>query len=170
MKIKNVYYSVFLFFAVFSLCSCSDVENKESYTGRSEGPATKLNVLRNGEAVGDAIQFSMGASSIILGVDCDGDWTAEVDGDWADVSNHAGYGYFDRNSYLKLNVNKNEGDARTAVLTFKSGTQTRTITLNQNGTGQSRLQIGNKVGDSLRPRQRSLEPLLTAVSRSSVCP
>ena len=79
MKIKNVYYSVFLFFAVLSLYSCSDVENKESYTGRTEGPATKLNVLRNGEAVGEAIQFSMGASSIILGVDCDGDWTAEVD-------------------------------------------------------------------------------------------
>ena len=135
MKIKNVYNTLLLIFAALSLYSCTDVENKESYTGRSEGPATKLNVLRNGEAVGDALQFSMGATSILLGVDCDGDWTAEVDGDWADVSNHAGYGYLDRYSYLKLNVNKNEGDARTATLTFKSGSQTRTITLNQNGTG-----------------------------------
>lgn len=83
MKIKNVYNTLLLIFAALSLYSCTDVENKESYTGRSEGPATKLNVLRNGEAVGDALQFSMGATSILLGVDCDGDWTAEVDGDWS---------------------------------------------------------------------------------------
>ena len=135
MKTKNVYYSVLLFFAALSLYSCTDVENKESYTGRSEGPATKLNVLRNDSPVGDALEFSMGTTSIILGVECDGDWTAEVNSDWADVSNHAGYGYFDRNSYLKLIVNKNEGDARSTTLTFKSGSLTRTITLNQKGTG-----------------------------------
>ena len=136
MKIKNAYKTFILLVAALTLYSCSDVENKESYTGRSEGPASKLNVLRDGVIVGDDLQFSMGATSIILGVDCDGDWTAEVTGgDWADVSNHAGYGYFDRNSYLRLNVVKNDGDARSATLTFKSGSITRTITLNQNGTG-----------------------------------
>ena len=136
MKIKNAYKTFILLIAALTLYSCSDVENKESYTGRSEGPASKLNVLRDGVIVGDDLQFSMGATSIILGVDCDGDWTAEVTGgDWADVSNHAGYGYFDRNSYLRLNVVKNDGDARSATLTFKSGSITRTITLNQNGTG-----------------------------------
>ena len=136
MKINNVYHAVLLFVAALSLYSCSDVENKESYTGRSSGPATKLDVLRDNVSVGDALQFSMGATSIILGVDCDGDWTAEVNGgDWADVSNHAGYGYFDRYSYLKLNIVKNDGDARSATLTFKSGSQSKTIVLNQNGTG-----------------------------------
>lgn len=136
MKIKNVYKTFVLFVAALSLYGCTDVENKESYTGRSEGPASKLNVLRDGVSVSDALQFSMGATSIILGVDCDGDWTAEVTGgDWADVSNHAGYGYFDRYSYLRLNIVKNDGEARSATLTFKSGPHTKTIVLNQNGTG-----------------------------------
>ena len=76
MKIKNAYKTFILLVAALTLYSCSDVENKESYTGRSEGPASKLNVLRDGVIVGDDLQFSMGATSIILGVDCDGDWTA----------------------------------------------------------------------------------------------
>ena len=36
MKIKNVYNTLLLIFAALSLYSCTDVENKESYTGRSE--------------------------------------------------------------------------------------------------------------------------------------
>ena len=118
------------------LSSCSDVENAPSYTGRSSGPATKLNITRDEVTIADAIQFSMGATNAILGVECDGDWTAEVsDADWVDVSNHAGYGFFDRLSYLKVMVQKNTGDARSATLTFKSGSMTKVITLNQNGTG-----------------------------------
>ena len=116
--------------------ACTDVDNKPSYTGRSEGPATKLNIMRDSTAVGDAITFSMGATSTILGVECDGDWTAEVsDNSWVDVSNHAGYGFFDRWSFLRVNVQKNQGEARSTTLTFKSGSMQKTITLTQNGTG-----------------------------------
>lgn len=133
---KNVFYLLLVSLLLNSFTSCSDVENKPSYTGRSEGPATILNISRDNVAVGDALTFSMGATSAILGVECDGDWTAEVtDGDWVDVSNHAGYGYFDRLSYLRVNVQKNEGNARSATLTFKSGSLTKTIALSQNGTG-----------------------------------
>ena len=136
MKVKNLLYIALLLGMALTSQSCTDVENAPSYTGRSEGPATMLNIMRDSVAVGDAIQFSMGSSSAILGVECDGDWTAEVsDGDWVDVSNHAGYGFFDRWSYLRVNVQKNEGDARSATLTFKSGSMTKTITLSQAGTG-----------------------------------
>ena len=136
MKVKNLLYIALLLGMALTSQSCTDVENAPSYTGRSEGPATKLNIMRDSVAVGDAITFSMGASSTVLGVECDGDWTAEVSGgDWVDVSNHAGYGFFDRWSFLRVNVLKNEGDARSATLTFKSGSQTKTITLSQSGTG-----------------------------------
>jgi len=120
-----------------ALSSCSDdLGNAPSYTGRSSGPATKLNILRDSVAVADAITFSMGATSTILGVECDGDWTAQVaDTSWVDVSNHAGYGYLDRWSFLRLNVKKNSGEARSTTLTFNSGSHTKTITLTQNGTG-----------------------------------
>ena len=136
MKLRNIFYAALLLATTLAIQSCSDVENAPSYTGRSSGPATKLNIMRDSLNVGDAIQFSMGATSAILGVECDGDWTAEVTGaDWVDVSNHAGYGFFDRWSFLRVNVQKNTGDARSATLTFKSGSMTKTITLNQNGTG-----------------------------------
>lgn len=122
--------------AALAFQSCSDVENEPSYTGRSSGSATKLNITRDSIAVGDNMQFSMGATSAVLGIECDGDWTAVVsDTSWVDVSNHAGYGFFDRWSYLRVNVKKNTGEARSTTLTFNSGSLTKTITLSQNGTG-----------------------------------
>ena len=122
--------------AALAFQSCSDVENEPSYTGRSSGSATKLNITRDSIAVGDNMQFSMGATSAVLGVECDGDWTAVVsDTSCVDVSNHAGYGFFDRWSYLRVNVKKNTGEARSTTLTFNSGSLTKTITLSQNGTG-----------------------------------
>ena len=122
--------------AALAFQSCSDVENEPSYTGRSSGSATKLNITRDSIAVGDNMQFSMCATSAVLGIECDGDWTAVVsDTSWVDVSNHAGYGFFDRWSYLRVNVKKNTGEARSTTLTFNSGSLTKTITLSQNGTG-----------------------------------
>ena len=136
MKLKNLLYIPVMLVAALALQSCSDVENEPSYTGRSSGPATKLNITRDSIAVGDNMQFSMGATSAILGVECDGDWTAVVsDTSWVDVSNHAGYGFFDRWSYLRVNVKKNTGEARSTTLTFNSGSLTKTITLSQSGTG-----------------------------------
>lgn len=136
MKLKNILYIPVMLVAALAFQSCSDVENEPSYTGRSSGSATKLNITRDSIAVGDNMQFSMGATSAVLGIECDGDWTAVVsDTSWVDVSNHAGYGFFDRWSYLRVNVKKNTGEARSTTLTFNSGSLTKTITLSQNGTG-----------------------------------
>ncbi|MBQ2128441.1 MAG: cellulase family glycosylhydrolase [Prevotella sp.] len=153
MKLKNIFNTALLFVTALTILNCTDVENEPSYTGRSSGPATKLNVKRDSVDVGDALQFSMGSSSIILGVECDGDWTAEVSGaDWADVSNHAGYGFLDRWSFLRLTIQKNEGEARSTTLTFKSGSMTKTITINQRGTGTD-------AGDSFPSSFATLEDL-----------
>ena len=98
---KKLLYAASLLLAALMTQSCTDVENAPSYTGRSSGPATKLNITRDNIAVGDNMQFSMGATSAILGVECDGDWTAVVsDTSWVDVTNHVGYGFIDRWSYL----------------------------------------------------------------------
>ena len=133
---KKLLYAASLLLAALMTQSCTDVENAPSYTGRSSGPATKLNITRDNIAVGDNMQFSMGATSAVLGVECDGDWTAVVsDTSWVDVTNHVGYGFIDRWSYLRLNVKKNAGEARSTTLTFNSGSFTKTITLSQNGTG-----------------------------------
>lgn len=118
------------------LTSCSDVENEPSYTGRSEGPATKLNILKDSVNVNDMLTFNMGASSVILGVECDGDWTVELsDTSWVKLSNHAGYGFFDRWSFLRVDVQKNDGDERTSTLTIRSGSMSKSVALTQRGTG-----------------------------------
>lgn len=136
MKPRHIFYAVLLFFTTLTSQSCTDVENAPSYTGRSDGPATKLNIMRDSVLLGDDISFSMGASNVILGVECDGDWTAELsDNSWVEVSNHAGYGFIDRWSFLKVSVQKNDGDARTSTLTLRSGSLMKTLTLSQNGTG-----------------------------------
>lgn len=136
MKPRHIFYAALLFFTTLTVQSCTDVENAPSYTGRSDGPATKLNIMRDSVLLGDAISFSMGATNVILGVECDGDWTAELsDNSWVEVSNHAGYGFFDRWSFLKVSIQKNEGDARTSMLTIRSGALTKSLTISQNGTG-----------------------------------
>lgn len=136
MKPRHIFYAVLLFFTTLISQSCTDVENAPSYTGRSDGPATKLNIMRDSVLLSDGISFSMGASNVILGVECDGDWTAELsDNSWVEVSNHAGYGFIDRWSFLKVSVQKNDGDARTSTLTLRSGSLTKTLALSQNGTG-----------------------------------
>ena len=121
--------------AATAACS-DDLGNAPSYTGRSSGPATRLNILKDSVAVGEALNVSMGATSTILGIDGDGDWTAMVsDTTWVKLSNYAGYGYTDRWSFLRVSVVKNSGEARTATLTIKSGSKQQTLAVNQRGTG-----------------------------------
>ena len=122
-----------LLLMLFTACS-DDLGNDPTYTGRTNA-ATHLSLMKDSAAV-DAISVSMGATSTMLGIDSDGDWTAEVsDTTWVKISNHAGYGFADRWSFLRLSVLKNEGEARSAVLTVKSGSNQRTLTINQRGTG-----------------------------------
>lgn len=130
-------FTLLLPLSAFLFASCSDdLGNEPSYTGRSSGPATKLTLLKDSIPVGDALTVSMGASSTILGIDCDGDWTAEVsDTTWVKLSNHAGYGFIDRLSFLRVDVVKNGGDERTNTLTIKSGSKQQTLAIVQRGTG-----------------------------------
>ena len=119
-----------------ALPACSDdLGNDATYTGRTNA-ATYLSLLKDSVALGDQVTVSMGASSMILAVNSDGDWTAEVsDPTWVEISNHAGYGYSDRWSYLRVSIVKNDGDARSAQLTVKSGSNQKTLTITQRGTG-----------------------------------
>ena len=134
-KLNNIIAAVLLLMSALGFQACTDVENAPSYTGRSAGPATKLNVMRDSVAI-DALTFSMGASNVMLGIDCDGDWTVELaDTTWVRLSNHAGYGYFDRWSFMKVEVVKNEGSERTNTLTLRSGSLTRQVAITQRGTG-----------------------------------
>lgn len=135
MRLKNIFGFILLLAAAMTIQSCSDVENEPSYTGRSSGPATKLNIMKDSVAVNDMLTFSMGSSGLILGIDCDGDWTVEVaDTNWVKLSNHAGYGFFDRWSYMRVNVLKNTAEERSTTLTFRSGSFTKSIAIVQRGT------------------------------------
>lgn len=135
MKLRNIFGMIVLA-ATLGFQGCTDVENAPSYTGRSQGPASKLNVMKDSVQVSDALTFGIGATSTILGVDCDGDWTVESsDTTWVKLSNHAGYGFFDRWSFMRVDIVKNTGDERSATLTFKSGSLTKAVTLSQRGTG-----------------------------------
>ena len=135
MKLNNIIGALLLIAAILGFYACTDVENAPSYTGRSAGPATKLNVMRDSTAI-DGLTFSMGATNTIIGIECDGDWTAELtDTTWVKISNHAGYGYFDRWSFMKVEVLKNEGLERASTLTICSGSLTRQIAITQRGTG-----------------------------------
>lgn len=116
--------------------SCSDDLGNDAVATTRTNAATRLAVMKDSVAVGDQLSVSMGSYSTILGIDADGDWTASLsDTSWVSISNHAGYGYTDRWSFLRLSVKKNEGDARTAVLTVKTKSQQQDITIRQLGTG-----------------------------------
>ena len=114
--------------AALSLQSCSDDDN-------AAPKATFLDVFRDSTAI-DQLRFQIPASYAIIGIDCDGDWTASVaDESWVTISNHAGYGSATKRSYVKVSVAKNEGDLRTNSITITSGSVSKTINIEQSGTG-----------------------------------
>ena len=53
MKLRNIFGMIVLA-ATLGFQGCTDVENAPSYTGRSEGPASKLNVMKDSVKVSDA--------------------------------------------------------------------------------------------------------------------
>ena len=121
--------------AALSLQSCSDEDDSKVDNGLRMGNATKLDLYRDATAVSE-LSFSLGKNSVVIGVDADGEWTAELPEEtWCKLAVHAGYGYTNRYSYTKIEVEKNEGDARSTTVTFRSGNLTRTLTINQKGTG-----------------------------------
>ena len=118
-----------------ALPACSDDLGNDASINSRTNAATHLSVLKDSVALSE-LTVSMGATNTMLGINTDGDWTASLSDDsWLSISNHAGYGYSDRWSYLRLSIQKNDGDARSAVLTVKTKSQQVAITISQRGTG-----------------------------------
>ncbi len=118
--------------AVFSLQSCSDDDDNDAII---KVKGSYINFTRDSVAI-DALPFQVSAGYAIIGIDCDGDWTAELsDSSWAAISNHAGYGSTTKYSYVRVSVDRNMGDARSTFLTVNSGNVSKQLVINQAGTG-----------------------------------
>ena len=129
MKINNVLSLLLLSLLGLFVQSCNDKDDNQT--------ASRMEITQNGKPV-STIQFSLSKGSAIIGVATDGDWTVSSDDEsWCTLDVHAGYGYADslKTSYTRVNVTKNEGEARTANLTFKSGSLTNVVTITQRGKG-----------------------------------
>ncbi len=134
MKRNYIIAACTLLMALFVFSSCSDIENKND-NGLRLGAATMMELYKDSIPVSD-LNFSIGKNAVMIGVSTDGEWTAEVaDESWCHLAVHAGYGYANKMSYNKIEIDKNEGEARSNVVTFRSGNITKTINITQNGTG-----------------------------------
>lgn len=121
--------------AVFALQGCNDSDDTNVDNGLRMGKASKMMLYRDSIPV-DNLTFSIGKGSVIIGIDTDGEWTAEAaDTSWCKLAVHAGYGYVNKFSYNKVAVEKNNGEARSTTVTFRSGDISKTITITQKGTG-----------------------------------
>ena len=159
---KQIFGAMLLALTAVGFQACSDVENKDVDTGLRTGDATVLEVRRDTNPVSE-LSFSLGRNSVVLAIDANGSWTAEVaDTTWVKLAVHAGYGYTNKYSYTKIDVLKNEGNARSTTLTVKSGALTKTVVINQKGTGTDpndpfmsaftfveKLKIGYNLGNTL---------------------
>lgn len=133
---KNILNTALLLLLAFVAGACSDSDTTKSVdNGRRSGAGTILELLDNNEEALSSLNLSMGVNNYILGVNCDGDWTASVDADWVTLSNYAGYGFTNKLSYTKISVPKNEGSERTATLTISTGSLTKTLLISQKGPG-----------------------------------
>ena len=123
MKINRIFGALLLALSMTGFQACSDVENPTVDTGLRTGNASKIEVYRDSEPVSD-LTFSIGKGNAMLGIDADGNWTAELaDDSWCKLVVHAGYGYTNKWSYTKLEVAKNEGGERATTLTIKFKTK-----------------------------------------------
>ena len=137
MRTKNILNVALLLLLTFVVGACSDTDTtKQVDNGRRSGDATILTLLNSDEVQIQELKFSLGASNYIIGINCDGDWTASTDAEWVTLSNYAGYGFTNKYSYDKISVMKNDGsEARTATVTFSSGSLSQTIAITQKGSG-----------------------------------
>lgn len=133
---KNIFNAAVLLLLAFVAGACSDDDTtKKVDNGRRSGNATVLQLFDANEAEVSTLSFSLGANNYIIGINCDGDWTATTDADWVTLSNYAGYGFANKYSYDKIMVEKNKGEARTATVTITSGSLSKQIAISQKGAG-----------------------------------
>jgi len=118
---------MFLIVAALFVQSCHDNDKTPE--------ATRLEVYKDSVSI-DALSFQVSSGYYIIGINADADWTASVsDTSWVTISNHAGYGYSDHWSFMRVDVARNLDEARTAQLVIQSGSLSKTITISQAGTG-----------------------------------
>ncbi len=133
---KIIFNSAILLLLAFLAGACSDSDTTKTVdNGRRSGDASIMQLLNTDDEAISALNFSLGASSKIIGINCDGDWKATVDADWVTLSNYSGYGFTSKYSYDKITVEKNKGEERTATVTFTSGGMSRTLAITQKGAG-----------------------------------
>lgn len=133
---KIIFNSAILLLLAFLAGACSDSDTTKTVdNGRRSGDASIMQLLNTADEAISALNFSLGASSKIIGINCDGDWKATVDADWVTLSNYSGYGFTSKYSYDKITVEKNIGEERTATVTFTSGGMSRTLAITQKGAG-----------------------------------
>jgi endoglucanase len=133
---KNILNTALLLLLAFVAGACSDSDTTKTVdNGRRSGAGSILELLSTDEGALSTLNFSLGANSYIVGINCDGDWTASVDADWVTLSNYAGYGFANKYSYDKISVSKNMGEERTATVTFTTGSISKTIAITQKGAG-----------------------------------
>lgn len=133
---KIIFNSAILLLLAFLAGACSDSDTTKTVdNGRRSGDASIMQLLNTDDEAISALNFSLGASSKIIGINCDGDWKATVDADWVTLSNYSGYGFTSKYSYDKITVEKNIGEERTATVTFTSGGMSRTLAITQKGAG-----------------------------------
>lgn len=170
MKRNQIIVVCTLLLACFALGSCSDVENNYD-NGLRTGNASMMEILKDDAPVSD-INFSVGKGNTMIAINTDGEWTAEVgDESWCHLAVHAGYGYANKMSYNKIEVDKNESGARSTVITFRSGGVSKTVNITQNGTGTDpndpfmsaftfveRLKYGYNLGNTLEANHDITNP------------
>lgn len=133
MKLKNIFSFALLFVVALFMQSCSDSDNVA---------ATGLTITKDGAAI-ESVSMPLGATSTMLGVNTDAEWTVSVpdaDTTWLSVTPHEGYGWnisdstaSNYRSYFKVTVKKNVEAPRTSSLTITAGGLTKVIALNQDG-------------------------------------
>lgn len=133
MRIKNIFSYLLLFATALFVQSCSDSD---------DASATKLNVLLDGATAVDKLTFQVPSSYKMICIDTDADWTVsvpEVDTTWLHITPHAGYGHeeLERNTYVRVSVDTNNGIERSSTLTVKAGGMTQNVAIVQAGSGAS---------------------------------
>lgn len=133
---KNIFNAAVLLLLAFVAGACSDSDTTKTIdNGRRSGDATIMVLMDTNDQEISTLSYSLGASSKIIAINCDGDWRATSSADWVTLSNYSGYGYANKYSYDKITVSKNKGEARSATITFSSGDVNKSIVINQKGAG-----------------------------------
>lgn len=147
MKIKNILTVMLLAAAALGFQGCSDSDNGNKGRFGKTGAGTVLNLSHDGAEVSE-LNVSMGElTSYMISINTDGAWQVampDADTTWVHITPHEGYGWAvneedatNLNAYVKLKVDYNEGEERSTILTFTTGSLVATLTINQAGRGSS---------------------------------